>query len=66
VDVVLRVERHVVVDDVADALDIESPLREVRGDEDTHLPARESLERARTVLHLTVGMERVGGDALAL
>ena len=66
VDVVLGIERNVVVDDVRYALYVESPLRDVRGNQDTDLTGREPVQRPRTMSHLPIRVHRVDRDARAL
>ena len=66
VHVILGLLRHVVVDDVRDAGDVEPALRDVRRDEHAHLAALEILERARALRLRLVGVHRRRVDALAL
>ena len=62
VDVVVGRERHVEVDDVRDALDVDAARRDVGGDQDRVLAAPERLERRDAILLAAVGVD-AGGAA---
>src|SRR4051812_19180499 len=66
VNVILRLLRHVIVDDVRDAGDVETALRDVRRDKHAHFSALEVLERARTLRLSLVRMHRCGFDLFTL
>ena len=59
----LGVVRHVVVDDVAHALDIEPARCDIRGDDDIDLAALQSRDRAFALRLHDVAVQRLGGEA---
>ena len=66
VDVGLRLVRDVEVDDVGDVVDVEPARRDVAGDQDSHLPAAELVERARALVLRLVAVDGQRGDPVAL
>jgi hypothetical protein len=64
VDVVLRVERQVVVDDVRDAVDVEAARRDVGRDEDGQRAVLEALQDAKPAALVDVAGDGGGGEAV--
>src|SRR5687767_10692116 len=58
VDVILGMNGHVVIEDVADIGDIESARRYVAGREKGDLPAAEGIERRRALMLVKVSVQR--------
>ena len=63
VDVVLGLERQLVVDDVREVLDVEAARSHVRGDEDLDEAAAEGLQGAGPLLLAAVAVDRGAADA---
>ena len=65
-DVILRLLRHIVVDDVTDPRDVETALRDVGGDEYADLARLEVVEGAGPFTLRFVSVHSRRGDALVL
>jgi hypothetical protein len=66
VHVVLGVRRHVVVHDVADVVDVDTPAHHVRCHENAQAPVAEPVERLHALLLAAVGVHRGGLHVRAL
>ena len=62
VGVALRIMGHIIVDDMADAFNIQATCRNVGGDEDVNFAIFELLNRALTLLLLHVTVDRSDGE----
>jgi hypothetical protein len=65
-DVILGMFGKVVIDDVRDAVDVNTASGDVRRDEDTNRAVLEILQRAQSLVLGTIRVERAGADALLL
>ena len=63
VDVGFRDVRQVVIDDVADAVDVDAAGGDVGGDQDAQLAVAEVGERALALVLRLVAVDGLGGDA---
>ena len=64
VDVILGVDRHVEIEDVRHALDVEAARRDVAGDEEPDLAVLEALERLGALRLRHVAVQRRGVEAV--
>ena len=62
VDIVARVERHVVVDHMGNPFDVEPALRDIGRDQHAHVALREALHCAGAMPHLSAPVDHVAGD----
>jgi len=63
VDIVLMVRREVVIDDMRDAIDIDSPGGDIGGDKDADFPVPEIVQRTEPLVLGTVGVDGGRGDS---
>ena len=63
VDVILRNQRHVEIDDMAERIDVDTARRDVGRDEDREPPALEPFQRRRALRLRAVAVDAFGADA---